>query len=63
MSQRGFRGNRYLTEEEIAAKPKVTKELLLRIAGYLKPYAKQMILVLLLIAFSSMLSLYPSIIT
>ncbi|MBQ7890157.1 MAG: ABC transporter ATP-binding protein [Erysipelotrichaceae bacterium] len=63
MSQRGFRGNRYLTEEEKAAKPKVTKELLFRIAGYLKPYAKQMILVLLLIAFSSMLSLYPSIIT
>ncbi|MBP3398925.1 MAG: ABC transporter ATP-binding protein [Erysipelotrichaceae bacterium] len=63
MSQRGFRGNRYLTEEEKAAKPKVTKELLFRIAGYLKPYAKQMTLVLLLIAFSSMLSLYPSIIT
>ncbi len=63
MSQRGMRGNRYLSEEEKRNKPKVTKELLFRIAGYLKPYALQMILVLMLIAASSFFSLLPSIIT
>lgn len=63
MSQRGMRGNRYLSEDEKRNKPKVTKELLLRIAGYLKPYALQMTLVLLLIAASSSFSLLPSIIT
>ena len=42
MSQRGARGNRYLTDEELKNKPKVTKELLVRILGYLKPYALQM---------------------
>jgi len=63
MSNRGMRGNRYLSEEEKANKPEVTKELLMRIAGYLLPYTKQMIVVLLLIIVSSMLSLYPSIIS
>ena len=42
MSQKGMRGNRYLTDEEMANKPKVTKELLMRIASYLLPYTKQM---------------------
>ena len=42
MSQRVTRGNRYLSDEEIKTKPKVTKELLVRILGYLKPYALQM---------------------
>ena len=46
MSQKGMRGNRYLTDEEMANKPKVTKELLMRIASYLLPYTKQMFLVL-----------------
>ena len=63
MSNRGMRGNRYLSEEEKANKPEVTKELLMRIAGYLLPYTKQMIVVLLLIIVSSMFSLYPSIIS
>jgi len=63
MSQRGMRGNRYLSEEEKKNKPKVTKKLLMRIASYLKPYAFQMTLVLVLIALSSSFSLLPSIIT
>lgn len=63
MSNRGMRGNRYLSEEEKANKPEVTKELLMRIAGYLLPYTKQMIVVLFLIIVSSMFSLYPSIIS
>ena len=63
MSQRGARGNRYLTDEEIKNKPKVTKELLVRILGYLKPYALQMTIVLILIGLSSVLGLLPTIIT
>ena len=63
MSQKGMRGNRYLTDEEMANKPKVTKELLMRIASYLLPYTKQMLLVLSLIVISSIFSLLPSIIT
>ena len=59
---RGMR-NGFLTEEEKANKPKVTKELLLRVFSYLKPYWKQMALVLLCIFVSSLFSLYPSIIT
>ena len=41
--------NQFLTDEEIQNKPKVTKDLLIRIFSYLKPYAKQMLLVLFLI--------------
>ena len=63
MSQRGMRGNRYLSDEEKKNKPKVTKKLLLRIFSYVRPYAFQMLIVLILIAFSSMLSLTPSILT
>lgn len=63
MSNRSMRGNRYLSDEEIANKPKVTKELLLRIGSYLFPYYKQMTLVLILIIVSSTFSLAPSIIT
>ncbi|MBR5290370.1 MAG: ABC transporter ATP-binding protein [Erysipelotrichaceae bacterium] len=63
MSQRATRGNRYLSDEEIKNKPKVTKELLVRILGYLKPYALQMTLVLILIGLSSVLGLLPTIIT
>ncbi len=59
---RGMR-NGFLTEEEKANKPKVTKELLLRVFSYLKPYWKQMALVLFCIFISSLFSLYPSIIT
>ncbi|MBQ7060533.1 MAG: ABC transporter ATP-binding protein, partial [Clostridia bacterium] len=57
----GARG--FLTEEEKANKPKVTWPLIKRILSYLKPYWKQMLLVLVLIAISSVLALQPSVLT
>ena len=57
-SPRGF-----LTEEEKTSMPKVTKELLLRILGYLKPYWPQFILVFVTIILSASIGLLPSIIT
>ena len=59
----GGRGGRYLTEEEKAAAPKVTKELILRIFSYLNPYWKQMLLVLAAILVSSIFTLAPSVLT
>lgn len=53
----------YLTEEEKKNRPKVTKELLKRIFSYLKPYWKQMLLVLAAIIISSTLTLLPSVLT
>ncbi len=53
----------HLTEEEKANKPKVTKELLLRIFSYLKPYIFQFILVFLAIIASAAIGLLPSMIT
>ena len=59
----GPMGRGFLTEEEKQNKPKVTKELLLRVYGYLKPYWKQMLLVLICIVISSFFTLLPSILT
>lgn len=59
---RGMRGG-FLTEEEKANSPKVTMALLKRVFSYLTPYWKQFALTLLCIAISSVLRLYPSIIT
>ncbi len=59
----GGRGGRYLSEEEKASAPKITKELLSRVASYLLPYWKQMTLVLLAIILSSVLGMMPSILT
>ena len=59
----GRLGPGYLTEEEKKAKPKVTKALLLRIYSYLRPYRKQMALVLVSIIASSVLTLMPSVLT
>ena len=56
----GMRG--HLTEEEKLNKPKVTKELLLRILGYLKPYRVQFLFVFVAILLSAALGLLPSII-
>ena len=56
--ERGF-----LSEEEKANAPKVTKELLLRIFGYLKPYWLQFILVFVAIIVASVVGLLPAIIT
>ncbi len=52
-----------MTEEEKAAQPKITKELVKRVFSYLKPYWKQFILVLVCIALSSVFGLLPSILT
>ena len=63
MRGRGGPGGRFLDEEEKKNAPKVTKELLLRVFSYLKPYWKQMVLVLASIAVSSILAIYPSVLT
>ena len=57
------RGGRFLTEEEKANMPKVTKDLLFRVMSWLKPYWKQLLLTLVCIVFSSVLGLMPSILT
>ena len=53
----------FLTDEEKANMPKVTKELLLRILSYLKPYWLQFLLVFITILVSAVVGLLPSIIT
>jgi len=55
--------NAFLSEEEKKNQPQVTPALLRRIFSYLKPYSKQLVLVLLCIAASSFMSLMPSILT
>ncbi|MBE6128238.1 MAG: ABC transporter ATP-binding protein [Erysipelotrichaceae bacterium] len=60
---RGGRGGKFLSEEEKQNAPKITKELLIRVFSYLKPYWKQMLLVFAAIIVSSILSIYPSILT
>ncbi len=57
----GARG--ILTEEEKKNMPKVTKELLLRIFSYLKPYWPQFLLVFVTILVSAVVGLLPSIVT
>lgn len=59
----GRLGPGYLTDEEKKNRPKVTKELLLRIFSYMKPYWKQFLLVLCAIVFSAMMTLLPSVLT
>ena len=57
----GARG--FMSEEEKASLPKVTKALLLRVFSYLRPYWKQLLLALLCIILSSVFVLIPSILT
>ena len=60
----GPRGrSNFLTEEEKQNSPKITKALLQRVFSYLKPYWRQLALVLACIAVSSVCSLFPSILT
>ena len=62
--QGGPRGrNMFLTDEEKQNTPKVTKELLLRVFSYLKPYWRQLALVFACIIVASVCSLFPSILT
>ena len=53
----------FMDEEEKSKAPKITKELILRVLSYLKPYTTQMVLVLLAIILSSIFNLLPSILT
>ena len=53
----------FLTEEEKLNMPKVTKELLLRILSYLKPYWLQFLFVFITIMLSATVGLMPAIIT
>lgn len=53
----------FLTDEEKKNMPKVSKQLLLRILSYMKPYTLQFILVFAAILLSSVVGLLPSIIT
>ena len=59
----GGRRANYLTEEEKQNQPKITKELITRVFSYLKPYWRQLALVLVCIVISSVASLFPSILT
>ena len=59
----GPRRQSFLTEEEKKNRPKVTKELLVRIFSYLKPYWKQLLIGLIAIVISSILNLLPSVLT
>lgn len=53
----------HLTEEEKANKPKVSKELILRILSYMKPYWFQFLLVFVTILLSAVVGLLPAVIT
>ncbi len=59
----GPMGAKFLTAEEKKNQPKVTKALLRRVISYLKPYRRQIALVLVCIIVSSFFSLLPSILT
>ena len=59
----GPMGGAFLTEEEKANQPKVTKELLVRVFSFLKPYWRQLILVMICILAASVFTLLPSILT
>ncbi len=60
---RGLGPRGFLTDEEKANVPKLSKELLLRILSYLKPYRWQFLLVFATIIVSAVVGLLPSIIT
>ena len=61
-SGRDFR-ERPMSDEEKARAPKITKELVLRASGYLKPYWKQFAVVVITIAISAVLGLLPAVFT
>ena len=63
MVGRGLGPRGFLTEEEKQNAPKISKELIIRILKYLKPYWLQLIFVFAIIILSSVLGLLPSLIT
>ncbi len=60
---RGLGPRGFLTDDEKANLPKVTGALIKRIAGYLKPYWIQFLLVFIAILISAVVGLLPSIVT
>lgn len=52
-----------LTEEEKKNRPKITKEMVVRILSWIKPYKWQLFLVLLCITVAGILSIVPSLLT
>lgn len=60
---RGLGPRGFLTDDEKANLPKVTGALIKRIAGYLKPYWLQFLLVFIAILISAVVGLLPSIVT
>ena len=58
-----FNNRFYMSDEEKANQPKVTRSLLRRIFSYFKPYSAKLLLLLLTIAATSFLTLFPSILT
>lgn len=59
----GRRVGKFLTAEEKENRPAITSQLLFRIGRWLKPYWKQLLVVLLAIGVSSVLQLWPAILT
>lgn len=53
----------FLTEEEKAERPEITRAFLARILSYLKPFWKQLVLALLAILLTTVLRLLPAILT
>jgi len=60
---RGGPGAQFLTDEEKANMPKLTKGLLVRILSYLKPYGLQFAAVFVAIIIAAVVGLLPSIVT
>ncbi|MBQ7487878.1 MAG: ABC transporter ATP-binding protein [Clostridia bacterium] len=59
----GPMGRGFLTDEEKANRPKVTFALIRRIFSWLLPYMRQLLLILACIILSSVLNLFPSVLT
>ena len=59
----GFGPRGFLTEDEKQNAPKISRQLVLRILRYLKPYWFQLLIVFAIIILSSVLGLLPSLIT
>ena len=53
----------FLTEAEKQNRPKLTKALIKRVSSYLRPYWKQMILIVVIIFISSIFKILPSLLT
>ena len=59
----GLHSRYYMTDEEKANRPKVTKALIQRIRSCFKPYTPKLVLLVMTIGLTSFLTLFPSILT